>query len=93
VARGEGESLVNMSIAENTGGPKRPPVAPNINPYSTVFLPLTVPPRRMSGRLATDQRAKVSEAWRTFLSKEDVDRVTIFLIIRKMEADIYGGGE
>ena len=34
-------------VADNTGGPKRPPVAPNINPHSTVFLPLTVPPRRM----------------------------------------------
>ena len=30
----------------HTGGPKRPPVAPNITPHSTVFLLLTVPPCR-----------------------------------------------
>ena len=36
-------SLLMMWGADNTGGPKRPPVAPNINPQSAVVIPLTVP--------------------------------------------------
>ena len=33
----------------NTGGPKRPPVPPEINPHSLVGPPPTVPPRRPIG--------------------------------------------
>ena len=38
------ECRSNSAITANTGSPKRPPVAPKINPHSEVFLPLTVAP-------------------------------------------------
>ena len=40
------ETIDGRGKVENTGGPKRPPVPPKINPHSAAGPSLTVPPRR-----------------------------------------------
>ena len=54
-----GEWGSNMLIAENTGSPKRPPVAPTSHPSLGSEAELTVPPRRRKSM----KHAELNEEW------------------------------